>query len=197
ASVRCCGAWRRGWRRGATSPPARRSAWVGPSTWSTRHCPTSSTCARCARSTASCWSTTASWPRRLRGWAFAHRRPSCRAGGAWGAGVVGVVDRWRSLDREGVEACRTAGRVLQVLGERELAWDYLTTPVALRPNEAGPWQELGQALARRGDLDLADRAFRAAAESEPTNAQLLWDRADNPKPAGRADDARRAYPPGR
>ncbi len=72
-------------------------------------------------------------------------------------------------------------------------WDYLTTPVALRPNEAEPWAELGRTLARQGELLLADRAYAAAFEAEPTNAQLLWDRARNLAQAGQAHEAENLY----
>jgi hypothetical protein len=107
--------------------------------------------------------------------------------------VVRAADRWRALDRDGSSACRLAARALQTLGERELAWDYLTTPVGQRPNEAGPWAELAQTLNRQGDLTLADRAYAAAFAAEPTNAQLLWDRAQNLGQAGRAAEARSLY----
>jgi tetratricopeptide (TPR) repeat protein len=101
------------------------------------------------------------------------------------AKVVRVADRWRSLDREGVSACQPAAQILQTLQERDLGWDYLTTPIGLRPNESGPWQQLAQSLVQRGDFDLADRAYKAAFEAEPTNAQLLWDRGDNLRRAGK------------
>ena len=76
------------------------------------------------------------------------------------AKVVRAADRWRALDRDSAEPCRLAARVLRALGEdRELVWEYLTTPVALRPNEAGPWASLAEQMqrlagvqARFGDL---------------------------------------------
>jgi tetratricopeptide (TPR) repeat protein len=105
------------------------------------------------------------------------------------ARVVRVADRWRALDREGVNACQPAAQILQALGERDLGWDYLTTPIGLRPNESGPWQQLAQSLVQRGDFDLADRAYKAAFEAEPTNAQLLWDRGDNLRRAGKVAES--------
>jgi tetratricopeptide (TPR) repeat protein len=107
--------------------------------------------------------------------------------------VVRVADRWRSLDREGVAACQPAADILQALGERDLGWDYLTTPIGLRPNEAGPWRELAQSLVRRGDFDLADRAYKAAFEAEPTDAQLLWDRGENLRRAGKAAESQAVF----
>jgi tetratricopeptide (TPR) repeat protein len=107
--------------------------------------------------------------------------------------VVRVADRWRALDRDGESACQSAARILQALGQRELVWDYLTTPVGMRPNESGPWTSLAQSLNRRGELDLADRAYTAAFEAEPTNAQILWDRAANLRHAGKVTEARKLY----
>ncbi len=72
-------------------------------------------------------------------------------------------------------------------------WDYLTTPIGLRPNEAEPWANLGRTLARQVNLLLADRAYAAAFETEPTNAQILWDRARNLAQAGNADEADKLY----
>jgi Tfp pilus assembly protein PilF len=109
------------------------------------------------------------------------------------AKVVRAADRWRALDSDGTSACQAAARILQPLGERELVWDYLTTPVGLRPREAGPWVDLAQTLRRQGDLDLADRAFSAAFAAEPTNAQLLWDRAQNLRQAGKTVEAHKLY----
>jgi tetratricopeptide (TPR) repeat protein len=103
--------------------------------------------------------------------------------------VIRAADRWRAVDSEIGAPCNHTARILQRLGQRELSWDYLTTPVALRVNEAGPWWSLGETLCRQGDLDLADRAFRAASESEPTNPQILWDRAQNLKQMGKHQDA--------
>jgi tetratricopeptide (TPR) repeat protein len=107
--------------------------------------------------------------------------------------VVRSADRWRALDRDQEKAARAAAAVLRTLGERELAWDYLTTPVALRPGESDVWVDLATTLQRQGDRDLADRAYRAAFERESTNAQLLWDRADNLKEAGRLVQAKALY----
>jgi tetratricopeptide (TPR) repeat protein len=108
------------------------------------------------------------------------------------ARVVRAADRWRALDREQTaECCQLAGRLFQSLGDRELCWDYLTTPIALKLNEADPLVELAQTLVRRGELDLADRAYRAAFEAEPTNAQILWDRASNLRAAGKTVAARK------
>jgi tetratricopeptide (TPR) repeat protein len=104
-------------------------------------------------------------------------------------GVVRAADRWRSLDTDSTAACQSAARVLSLLGAEELAWDYLTTPLSAKPNESAPWLLLSQTLVQQGDLTLADRAYAAACEAEPTNAQLLWDRAELLGQAGRREAA--------
>ena len=48
-------------------------------------------------------------------------------------------------------------------------------------------------MSRKGDLELAGRAFAAAFEAEPTNAQLLWDRAVNLRQAGKRVEARKLF----
>jgi tetratricopeptide (TPR) repeat protein len=109
------------------------------------------------------------------------------------AKVVRAADRWRALDREDTSACQLAGHILRTLGDRDLSWDYLTTPVGLRPNESEPWVDLAKSLSRQGDLDLADRAFAAAFSAEPTNAQILWDRAESLRQAGKTLAARKLF----
>jgi tetratricopeptide (TPR) repeat protein len=47
--------------------------------------------------------------------------------------IVSAADRWRSLDRFSAGPCRAAGDALLTLGERELAQDYYTTAITLRP----------------------------------------------------------------
>ena len=44
-----------------------------------------------------------------------------------------------------------------------------------------------------GERDLADRAYRSAFERESSNAQILWDRAENLRQAGRLARARELY----
>jgi ferric-dicitrate binding protein FerR (iron transport regulator) len=107
--------------------------------------------------------------------------------------VVRAADRWRSLDPDQTQACQQAARILQSVGAIELAWDYMTTPIGLKPNEASPWLGLAQSLQSEGQLDLADKAFAVAYDAEPTNAQILWDRAQNLIQAGRAGDAQAVY----
>jgi tetratricopeptide (TPR) repeat protein len=91
--------------------------------------------------------------------------------------VIRTADRWRALDPDKTEACQSAARVFLALNVRELAWDYMTTPLAEKSNEGQPWVNLAQLLRQEGDFPLADRAYATAFDVEPTNAQNLWDRA--------------------
>ena len=62
-----------------------------------------------------------------------------------------------------------------------------------RPNKPAPWVALAQTLGKSGELTLADRAFAAAFEAEPTDAQILWDRAQNLRQAGQSAQAQKLY----
>jgi tetratricopeptide (TPR) repeat protein len=127
--------------------------------------------------------------------------------------VVRAADRWRRLDDDDWAACQAAARVLSLLGEcrphagreavhhaerdgytgdgyAELAWDYLTSPLARRPNEAAAWLDLAKSDAAGESVELADRAFREAFDAEPTNAEILWDHAQRLMQAGRTDEGR-------
>ncbi|MCY2954955.1 MAG: VIT domain-containing protein [Planctomycetota bacterium] len=109
------------------------------------------------------------------------------------AKVIRYADRWRVLDPDDTAACQAAARILQRFDAREMAWDYLTTPLAKRPNEAAGWQNLASSLRQQGDWQLADRAYATAFDVEPTNAQILWDRAQLLQQSQRYEDARRLY----
>jgi tetratricopeptide (TPR) repeat protein len=109
------------------------------------------------------------------------------------ARVVRAADRWRPLDNDGTAACQAAGRILQTLGAHDLAWDYDTTPLSQKPFEADPWLILARQLRQDGDLASADKAFALAFEAEPTNAQILWDRAELLQEMGKSKQARKIY----
>jgi ferric-dicitrate binding protein FerR (iron transport regulator)/tetratricopeptide (TPR) repeat protein len=107
------------------------------------------------------------------------------------AKTVRAADCWRALDRDSDRPCAVAAEILRALGAGDLAWEYLTTPIGQRPNESGPWQSLAQTLNREGDFVLADRAYAAAFEAEPTNPQLLWDRAQSLRQNGKQAEAQK------
>ena len=106
------------------------------------------------------------------------------------ARTVRAADRWRALDRDNGQPCQSAADVLRILDARDLAWDYLTTPIGMKPNEGQPWQNLASHLAYQGELDLANRAYQAAVEAEPTDAQVLWQQAQNLRQAGKLAESR-------
>ena len=106
------------------------------------------------------------------------------------AEVICAADRWRQFDPDPTTACQAAARILGELGETDLAWDYLTTPLCVAPYEASGWADLARTLRQQGQVDLADRAYAAACEADPVNAQILWDRAELLWENGRREQAR-------
>jgi tetratricopeptide (TPR) repeat protein len=109
------------------------------------------------------------------------------------ARVIRAADRWRVLDPDNPVTCPLAAQVLYKLGARELAWDYLNTPLGIFPPDAEMWLELARALTGREDFALADLAYEQASQAEPDNPGILWDRAKNLERAGRKKDARKVY----
>ncbi len=107
--------------------------------------------------------------------------------------IVKTADQWRSLDNDPTQACQAAAKIFNRLGQRELAWDYLTTPLALKPNEAAPWRDLAHAMRDDEQFELADRAFAAAFEAEPTNAEILWQHAQMLDRVGKSQRALQLY----
>ncbi|MEZ6111599.1 MAG: hypothetical protein R3C99_11340 [Pirellulaceae bacterium] len=107
--------------------------------------------------------------------------------------VIRTADRWRSLDDEVTPACESAARILRRLGATELAWDYLTTPLAHKPNEAQPWLDLAKSMADRGEYEFAGQAYAAAFQAEGSNAEILWDHAKLLEQQGRFTAARELY----
>jgi tetratricopeptide (TPR) repeat protein len=106
------------------------------------------------------------------------------------AKIVKAADRWRALDAGSTEVCTTAASIFKTLGESELAWAYLTTPLALQPNESGPWLQVADVLRDEGAPERADQAYARAFECESTNPQILWQRAQNLLQMGRVEEAR-------
>jgi hypothetical protein len=109
------------------------------------------------------------------------------------AKVVRAADRWRALDSDTVHACQKTAQILRMLGERELGWDYLTTPMALEQSEPELWITLARSFRRTGELDMAERAFQAGCDAEPGNADYLWERAQCLQRQGKTASARALY----
>jgi ferric-dicitrate binding protein FerR (iron transport regulator)/tetratricopeptide (TPR) repeat protein len=108
--------------------------------------------------------------------------------------VVKAADRWRHLDGEAKDVPNRVATILRKAGgegARELAWDYATTPLALKPNESDPWVSLAWSVRQEGDWRLADKCYELAFAAEPTNAQLLWDRAQHLQQQGQIAESRK------
>jgi ferric-dicitrate binding protein FerR (iron transport regulator) len=107
------------------------------------------------------------------------------------ARTVRAADRWRAHDPEAADASRLAGATLKLLGTRDLAWEYLTTPSAGRDGEERSLSGLATELRRGGDYDLAENAFALASAAEPSDGMVAWERAENLRQAGKPEEARR------
>ncbi len=107
------------------------------------------------------------------------------------ARTVRAADRWRAHDPEAMGACRTASEVLQLLGENELAWEYLTTPNAMQPERSSSVRGGAAALSRDGRHTLAEYAYEVAAAAEPDNPDIVWERAQNLRRAGQRAESDR------
>jgi len=105
------------------------------------------------------------------------------------AKIVRAVDRWRSLDPDSTIVCFQAARLMRELESPDLAWEYVTSPLASQPNDANPLRRLAAELTSTGEDVLAERALAAAFQVEPTDAQLLWDRAHALQRLGRHVEA--------
>ena len=92
--------------------------------------------------------------------------------------VLVAADQWRALEAEDSTVCQAAARVLRSLGEKEMAWEYLTTPIADKPGESSAWLPVARLLGEFGDVDRASQAFASAFALEPTNADILWEHAN-------------------
>ena len=107
--------------------------------------------------------------------------------------IIRAADRWRSMDSDDTQACNLAAYALRSLGAKDAAWDYMTTPLADKPNEASSWAGVARELRGQGELELAARAFATAFAAESTDAQLLWEQAQVLQQAGKTAQARDVY----
>ncbi len=110
------------------------------------------------------------------------------------ARVVRAADRWRHLDPEAPDVPNRVATILRKVGGEaavELAWDYATTPLAVKPNESAPWISLAWSVRQEGNWKLADKCYEMAFAAEPTNAQLLWDRATYLREQNQIADSRK------
>jgi ferric-dicitrate binding protein FerR (iron transport regulator)/tetratricopeptide (TPR) repeat protein len=108
--------------------------------------------------------------------------------------VIKAADRWRHLDPEAGEVPNRVAAILRKVGGEaatDLAWDYATTPLALKPNESTPWTSLAWSLRQEGNWRLADRCYEMAFAADPLNAQILWDRAQHLQQQGQIAESRK------
>lgn len=91
--------------------------------------------------------------------------------------VIRAADRWRALTGNEAAACAAAANVFMMAGQYELAWEYATSPLALRPNDPGPLAGLGRQLRDASLPGLAAHAFASAFGAAPTDPSYLWEQA--------------------
>jgi tetratricopeptide (TPR) repeat protein len=123
----------------------------------------------------------------------AHRQTDTKPPGDLAARAVKFGDRWRCVDPDPTLACQAVARILRDLGETDRAWEYLTSPIAMSPGEAAPYQKLAEELKANGDNILAEKAYAAAFAAEPTNAQYLMDQATLLQQLGKSAEARKLW----
>jgi Vault protein inter-alpha-trypsin domain/FecR protein len=105
--------------------------------------------------------------------------------------IIRATDQWRSLVDDDTTPCRLASDVLVKLNLTEIAWDYLTTPLADNSGESGPWKSLAESLVKNDSIDLADMAWTRAFEFEQTNPEILLSHARMLQQHGQRQKARR------
>jgi hypothetical protein len=105
------------------------------------------------------------------------------------ARTIRTADRCRIYSENPDKACTETATVLSMLGESDLAWDYLTSAIAMQDAAEPKWAELAVERNRTGDFATAERAFQAACAAAPDNAMLLWQRSANLRQSGRTSEA--------
>jgi hypothetical protein len=100
-----------------------------------------------------------------------------------------AIDRWRAHDPEAAEACKQAADIFALLDDQNLAWDYYTTYLIGNGLDVNRWQSVAAEMNQRGQYKLADQALAVAADVDPANAEVVWERAKNLRQAGQDDKA--------
>jgi len=110
--------------------------------------------------------------------------------------VVRAADRWRAHDpTEPSTPCELAAGILARLGQRHLAWEYKTTPIAYQHGEGTSPANMAAELSGNGEHELAEHAFVVALRADPTNGMLVWNRAMNLRQWGKVQQAREVLKP--
>lgn len=102
--------------------------------------------------------------------------------------IIRAADQWRSMEDDETQVCQLTARLLTKLDDRDLAWDYVTTPLATQPGSAS-WRSLGKTLGQQGQLELADLAYERAFEFQQTDPNILWEHATLLRSNGKNEDA--------
>jgi tetratricopeptide (TPR) repeat protein len=123
--------------------------------------------------------------------AEAHKTLDTKLPKDFAARVVRAADQWRAVEPNNPFPCQAAAAILQKLGERDLAWDYVTTAVSRQPDQVAAWGRLAQTMEQIGQFDLADRAYAEAFAAEPTNPVNLLNRVGVLQQVGKRQEARK------
>lgn len=122
--------------------------------------------------------------------AAAHELTKVEMPAVLAAKVIRVADQLRLIDADPTVICHEAAGIFQRLGRDDLAWDYLTTPLAHRPDEAVAWLKFGEELERIRKLEQAAAAYQSGFELEQTNPMYLLHRMRVLDRMGRFADAK-------
>ena len=107
------------------------------------------------------------------------------------ARIIRAADQWRSLTDDATTCCHLTAGLLAKLNQTDLAWSYLTTPLAGRSGESAPWRTLADKLTQQEEVELADMAWSRAFEFEQTNPEILLSHAKMLAAHGRDIPSRR------
>lgn len=107
------------------------------------------------------------------------------------ARIIRAADQWRSLEDDPTLCCHMAARLLAKMGQRQMSWSYLTTPLAGRSGESAGWRKLAEELTGQQQAVLADLAWTKAFEYERTNPEILLGHARVLQASGRSVESRK------
>ncbi len=108
--------------------------------------------------------------------------------------MIRLADRARVVfPRDSVRILNTASRGLMQLGADDLAWGYLTTPLAGRGDNPEAWNDLAWRLEQTDRYDLAADSKLIAARLLPDSLDAAWEAGEMLEQANRTDEAVAVY----
>jgi tetratricopeptide (TPR) repeat protein len=108
--------------------------------------------------------------------------------------MIRLADRARVVfPHNSVGILNTASRGLMQLGADDLAWGYLTTPLAGRGDNPEAWNDLAWRLAETDRHDLAADSKLIAARLSPDSLDAAWEAGEMLEQADRIDEAVAVY----